>query len=238
MAVKELNNVAVYNAKIAKDGLGKTTDGTTSVQLYPGMVIATGLDGNVCPAVRGATSGQYGYTALSKAQVLGVLTDYTGGAGQTEIYIDPVGSTNVDPTTGEVIDNSNGTFAAIRRQAFSYAISEPINNVTNLTAGASGYQGPARGVGYFVAPSQVQVDFGSAAGNVLLAVKTNDNVGSSTAADTAFTGGDTYGAGDLLTYGTLTNAGKLVKVSGAIFGGHIVARVDKFNGKVAEVTLV
>ena len=238
MAVKELNNVAVYNAKIAKDGTGKTTDGTTSVQLYPGMVIALGPDGNVCPAVRGATSGQYGYVGLSKSQILGILTDYTGGAGQTEIYIDPVGSTTVDPTTGEIVDSSNASYAAIRRQAFSYNTSEPINTVTNLTAGASGFQGPARGVGYFVAPTQVQVDFGSAAGNVLLAVKTADNVGASTVSDTAFTGGDTYGPGDLVTHGTITNAGKLVKATGSVYAGHIVGRVDKFNGKVAEITLV
>lgn len=247
MAVKELNNVAVYNAKIAKDGTGKigAIGAQTSVMLYPGTVIVTDVNiagtasgAPITAAVRGSVLGSSGYTPY-KGSILGLLTDNVGAPGQTDIYIDPVGSTAIDPTTGELVDNSNASYSATRRQAFSYNNAEQINNVTNLTAGAGGTQGPARGVGYFVAPSQVQVDFGTAAGNILIPFKTLDNLTNGTASDVADTTG--YAAGDLLTYGSSVNSGKLVKIdplNPGLWNGFVVARVDKFNGRVAEITLI
>jgi len=229
MAVKELNNVAVYNVHIQANG-----QDINNVPLYAGMVLTTDTKGNACAAVRGIASGNG--SAPYKESILGLLADNVSGTGETDIYIDPVGSTTIDPTTGLLVDNSNASYAAARRQAFSYNFAEQINNVTNFTAAATGggFQGPARGVGYYVAPSQVQVD-----SQILIQFQTGDNVGSSTVADVALA--TPYMPGDLLTYGVAANAGKLVRATvGQIFEGQVVARIDAYNGsgQVANITLI
>lgn len=223
MAIKELNDIAVFNVKIKADGTGSAT----GYALYPGMVLS------IDPATGLADAAARGTNVTNPGNVLGILADYTGAISPTDIYIDPVGSTTVDPTTGLLVDNSNASYAAPRRQAFSYNYAEQINNVTNFTAGAGGSQGPMRPVAYYVAPAQLQVD-----SSIVIAFKTGDT-NSTTFADTADTTG--YTAGDLLTFGTTTNAGKLIKVVAANnFGGYPIARIDRVNSSAGlyDITLL
>jgi hypothetical protein len=224
MAVKELNILAMYNIDVRADGKSAVAP---NGDMYPGYaVVRDTVTGKV-----GAANRADATSSGTKSQVLGLLAEYVGAPAATDMYIDPVGSTYIDPATGSLVDSSNGMYSAMRKQAFSWNIAEHLNNVTNNTGGATGYQGPARGVGYMSVGSKVVVDkqvYGDASGVPLKATAATTD-----AADSALV----YAPGALLTIGAGANSGKLVHVNGTA-GVFAVAVVDKFENGLLYITLV
>jgi hypothetical protein len=225
MAIRELNAVIAANFDIA-----------ATTQLHAGSYVARDPGSSLVVAADRAL-----HTA---GATLGVLADDTARTGNTMIQVDPVGSTYIDPTTGNFVANNNGYFRAAKRAIGNYQ-AEDYTDVTNLTAGASGFEGPMRGVGVFTTPSSnlITDQFATAV--------TADSVtsGATTISDSAFSGGQTFLPNDLLTYGTGVNAGLFVKVATTtavvnstsevepstttFLNGKIVARVDKYDSAAA-----
>ena len=181
----------------------------------------------------------------------GILADDTARTGNTMIQVDPVGANYISGTGtpdgyGNVIypfvANNNGMYSAQKRALGDFQ-AEDVTNVTDLTSGASGYQGPRRGVGVYTSPSTVLIidSVGYAQ------FHTADTLtGSYAWTDTAWSGSETFAPGDLLTVGTTTNAGKLIRiqtngVTGTVGSlGRAVARVDKFDAAAGllQITLL
>jgi hypothetical protein len=144
---------------------------------------------------------------------IGFSADDTARSGNTIILADPVGSNFVSGST--FVANNNGYYVAAKRAVIENVAGEHINNVTDLTSGSTGFQGPRRPVGVYTTPS------GRFVTDQYVAVATDDNDGDLTAPAT-------FAANDLLTWGAGDNKGKLVKLSNASHG-RAVARVDDFD---------
>jgi len=184
-----------------------------STQLHAGQVVARDSSGLTVAADR-ATHGAGAY--------LGILADNTARTGNTRIQVYPVGSAYVDPTTFAFTANNNGLYAGSNRQIGDYQ-AEDVTGVTNFTASsATGFEGPRRPVGIYTTPSN---KLGT---DQAVAFKTNDT-SPSTYLDAAFSGGDAYNISDLLTYGTTSNAGKVIKVVAASNLGRIIGKVDSYD---------
>jgi hypothetical protein len=201
MAVREINALIAANYDIA-----------ATTQLHAGSFVARdGSTGLVVAADR------HDHTA---GACLGVLADDTARTGNTMIQVDPVGSTYIDPSTGNFIANNNGYYRCAKRAIGDYQ-AEDVTGVTNLTAGSSGFEGPRRGVGVFTTQSSNLIT------DQFALAQTNDSGGGSTIADTTLSA---YAFNDILTYGTGANAGLFVKVqAGSFYNGKQVARVDKYD---------
>jgi len=203
MAVREINAVIAADFNIA-----------AATQLHAGAYVARDTTSALVVAAD--------RNLHTSGNCLGILADDTARTGNTIISVDPVGSTYIDPVTGNFIANNNGYYKAAKRALGDYQ-DEIVTNVTNLTAGAGGFQGPMRGVGVFTTPSSNLIT------DQFALASTNDS-STSSIADAAFSGGATYLTNDLLTYGTGANAGLLVKISSANFyNGKIIGRVDDYN---------
>jgi len=184
-----------------------------STQLHAGQVVARDSNGNVVAADR-ALHGTGAY--------LGILADNTARTGNSKIQVDPVGSSIIDPVTFAFTGNNNGLFAGANRQIGDYQ-AEDVTGVTNFSASAAtGFEGPRRPVGLYTTPSN------KLASDQVVNYKTNDT-NSSTYADVAFSGGDAYNISSLLTYGTSSNAGKIVLVNPNDNNGKIIGKVDSFD---------
>ena len=201
MAIKELINVFPFNYPVAKN--------TT---FYSGMVLARGTDGNVVKANRATVAHQ-----LAGA-IVGLAADDKASTGVTFIQADPVGSSYVDGS-GVLQAANNGWFVGAKRGlADNAAFDETVTGVTDLTSGSSGYQGPRRGVAVFQAPGQFVTDqFVNSA--------TNDS-NSTVVSDQSYS---SWQITDLLTYGSGSDAGKLVKVTAGSNVGQVIAKVDKYD---------
>ncbi len=201
MAIRPLQTVLSHNHNVAKD-----TD------FHAGSVLvrdaSTGL-------VRKADRANSASTDRTQ-DVVGIAADDKSRTGNTMILIDPVGSSVVSSDGSTFTANNNGYYVATKRALGDYQ-DESVSNISDLTSGASGYQGPRRGVGVYMTPS------GQFVTDMFKAQKTT-----SATADTAFTGGDTFAVNDLLTYGAGVNAGHLVRLESSAHG-KTVARVDEYN---------
>ena len=200
MAIRALNSVVVANYETTSTAtwsagavLCRTTTGNQAA-LAARVVLANGSIG--------CTGG-----------VLGFSADDTARTGNTMILADPVGSSYVD-TSGVMQANNNG-FYTVSKRAIGDFQAENVNNVTNPTAGSSGYEGPRRGVGVYNTPGgQFVTD------QVSLVVSSGVN------AD----GGGTWSPapGDVCTFAA-DGSGKLVKLATVGTDGPIVARVDSYD---------
>lgn len=150
---------------------------------------------------------------------VGFSADDKSRVGNTMIQTDPVGS-NVLDSTGKFVANNNGFFVSVKRALGDYQ-DESNTNVSDLTSGASGYQGPRRGIGVFTTPSSQFVT------DQFVAVATTSGVADATVA-VAFLTNDllTFGASD--PAGAYDHSGKLVKINTA-GDGLAVAKVDQYD---------
>lgn len=175
---------------------------------YAGMVLARDSSGANAGLVRKADR-----SADTVNNYVGLAFDDHNRTGCTFIQPDPVGSTYIDPSTGFMSYN-NGWFVGPKRVMADW-FDEPVTNVTNLTAGSSGYQGPRRGVSVLISPS------GRFVTDQYAAVAT-----SSTTADSG--SAITFAVNDQLTFGASANAGLLVKLASTSHGPAI-AKVDSYD---------
>ena len=200
MAIRALNSVVVANYNTA-----------ASASWQAGTCLMIGSDGLVLKADRGAAA--FDSLVEQTGKFVGFSTDDTARTGNTLILADPVGSSYVD-TSGVMQANNNG-FYTVSKRAIGDFQAENVNNVTNPTAGSSGYEGPRRGVGVYNTPGgQFVTD------QVSLVVSSGVN------AD----GGGTWSPapGDVCTFAA-DGSGKLVKLATVGTDGPIVARVDSYD---------
>ena len=198
MAIKELQAVVVDTFPVA-----------ANASFYAGMVLARDSSGASAGLVRSANRA-----SDTVANYVGLSADDKARTGCTMIQNDPVGSTYVDPSTGNLITNNNGWFVAQKRALSDY-YDETVTNVTNLTAGSTGYEGPMRGVGVFLSQS------GRFITDQFVAVQTSSSTADSGSAH-AFVINDT------LTFGAGANAGKFVGLASSSHGPAI-AKVDQYD---------
>jgi hypothetical protein len=173
-----------------------------------GAALARDLTGPNAGLVRKANRASDG-----PANWVGFAADNHQRSGNTIILSDPVGSTYVD-SNGNLQSNANGFYVADKRAIGDFQ-DETINGVTNLTAGAGGYEGPRRGVGVFVTPSAQFIT------DQFVAV---DTASATTDSNTTIT----FNIGDSLTFGAGANAGKLVRLANSAHG-RTVAVVEKYD---------
>lgn len=160
------------------------------------------------------------------ASVVGVAADDKARIGNTLILIDPVGSSVIADISSPA--NANGSFAASNngyyvapKRAIADYMDETVTNVSDLTSGATGYQGPRRGVGVYTTPSSQLI--------------TDQFVAFATASTTTDgTTPVTFATSDLLTYGVGVNAGKFIKI-GTGGDGKSVARVDNYDASAGLI---
>jgi hypothetical protein len=197
MAIQALNSLIVANYDTKKD--------TTFTQ---GAALARDLTGANAGLVRKADRA-----SDAAANWVGFAADNHQRTGNTMIQTDPVGSTYVDGS-GVLQSNANGFYVADKRAMGDFQ-DETVNGVTNLTAGAGGFEGPRRGVGVFTTPS------GQFITDQFVAVATS---AATTDSGTAIV----FDIGDNLTFGAGANAGKLVRLANTAHG-RVVATVDKYD---------
>lgn len=198
-----------------------------SSSLNSGAVMMFDVNGSdktkVVLADRGVNNGMGTQRAYA-----GILGDFKGITGNTQIQADPVGSTYLDTNNSNAFTGeANGLYAAPRRVLLDFQ-DDSITNVSNLTDNASGYATPKRNVSIY-----------NRQGNQFI----TDNFGS----QVLYTSGPTTDAalgylpnpGDLLTYGSGANAGKFVVLSGGVNSstgigtyGIAIGRVNKSEGTV------
>ncbi|MEZ0326994.1 MAG: hypothetical protein ACAH95_13925 [Fimbriimonas sp.] len=214
MAVREVHALITKNASIA-----------AATELHAGAAVAVNTSGLLVAADR---------DDHTRGAFLGILADDTARSGNTQIGIVPVGACWLDSGDASVFNAyNNGLFVSTRR-ALDHMQDETVTNPSDLVSGASGFQGPRRPAAVFTSPSTVlQTD-------QFAEYKTADTTGPYAAVDSAFSGGDAFAYGDLLTYGTGANAGKFVKVTDATVT-LVVARFDKWADaaqNLMEITLL
>jgi hypothetical protein len=183
MAVRELFSVIKSNISVA-----------TGSGILAGMAIArdttTGLG---VVANRAADTDPQAY--------VGIAADDASRTGVTGIYVDPVGATAL--VDGVFTADNNGLYAGTKRALGDY-YDETVSNVTNLTAGSTGAQGPMRPLGYFSTPSaQFATDQFVIKGITVACADSAFDTDTADAADMT--------TNDKLTYGSGVNAGKLVR---------------------------
>jgi len=222
MAIKALQTVVVSN----RDSSNTIASGTNT--FHAGMVLARDLSGTYANFARPANRGVNGTGGTnSNAQTdnvnsyLGIAADDHMTTGNTFIQNDPVGSTYVDPSSGNLVAANNGWFVGPKRAIGEFQ-DELVSEVTNLTAGAGGSEGPRRGVGVYTTPS------GQFITDQFVAVQT-------ATAGTDSGSPYTFLPGDLLTFGAFANAGKFVALASSSHGPAI-ARVDSFDGSLLYIT--
>ena len=189
--------------------IAQNHDALATASFHAGSVLARSATGGTAGKVRPADRATDTVT-----EYVGIAADDTARQGNTMIIADSVGSTYLDPSTGEFIANNNALYAAPKRAIGDFQ-SEHVNGVTNLTAGATGFEGPRRGVGVYTSQgAQFVVD-------QFAAVAT-------TGATTDDTTPLTFAINDVLTFGVGANAGLFVKRASSTHGP-AVAKVDKYD---------
>jgi len=200
MAIRPLQTVLTHNHNVAKNA-----------SFHAGQILARTSAGLVRAADRANS------TSTDRAQdIVGISADDKARTGNTMILIDPVGSNYYNTSTGLIEENNNGYYVATKRALADYQ-DESVSNISDLTSGASGYQGPRRGVGVYQSQS------GQFVTDMFKTYKTATGT-----TDAAFSGSDTFDPNDLLTYGAGDNAGYFVKIDDPADGAAI-ARVDSYD---------
>jgi hypothetical protein len=223
MAIRELNSVVHANYQCL-----------ATADWHAGQVLALDTStGLVRVANRGnSATAPSGVGDLAGA-VVGLSADDTARTGNDMILVDPVGSTVVGSGVGSsatFTDNTNGFYVGSKRALGDYQ-AEIINGITNLTDDNGGYAGPRRGVAVFTTPSSQFVITNKAYALYQTATTNGTYLDQSLSGD--------FAPGDVLTYGSGTNAGKLVRRSSDTHG-MAVARVDKYDstGGLLYITLL
>lgn len=150
--------------------------------------------------------------------IVGFSADDTARSGNTMILADPVGA-NFTDSSGNFVANNSGYYVVSKRAVADF-LAENVNNVTNPTAGTSGFEGPRRGVGVYSTPSGQYI-------TDMFVVGT----GSSASASNADGGTATYLPGTLLTVsaaGSGASQGKLVELVNTAWGP-TVGVVDRYD---------
>jgi hypothetical protein len=202
MAIRPLNSIVVANYNTA-----------ANASWLAGVVLVrdTATAGNVTlPNGANRTNVNFG--------VVGFSADDTARSGNTMILADPVGA-NFTDASGNFVANNSGYYVVSKRAVADF-LAENVNNVTNPTAGTSGFEGPRRGVGVYSTPSgQFITD--------MFVVGT----GSSASATNADAGTATYLPGALLTVsaaGSGASQGKLVELVNTTYGP-VLGVVDRYD---------
>jgi hypothetical protein len=221
MAIKEL--LSVLNANM---NLTPTTDS----DIHAGMAVARNSSGYAVKADRALNSVTKTYIGLS--------ADDATRTGNGFIQADPVGANGL--VAGVFTAENNGLFASAKRAIADYQ-DESVSNVSDLTSGANGYQGPRRGIGVFTTPSgQFIVDAYNATttiGVVKSTYQTANEGGGLYNIDAATA---TLAVNDNLTFGASTQAGAgyLVKVAAADTVSKKVARIDEIKNGLIYITML
>ena len=201
MAIRALNSVIVANY-----------DTAANASWHAGACLArdTSNVGRVVLADRasGAIAGGF----------VGFSADDTARTDNTMILADPVGASYTD-SSGNFVANNNA-FYVVSKRAIGDFLSETVSNVTNPTAGSSGFEGPRRGVAVFNTPGGQFI--------------TDRWAGVASSSLAGADGGTwTPAIGDLLAVsGGAGNSGKLVQYSPIGLGGThgiAVGRVDSYD---------
>lgn len=208
MAIKELFSLVQSTVDIA----------ASTQNIHAGMLVAKDSTGKAVLASRGTT-----VTALTNAEFVGLAADDACRTGNTFIQPDPVGSTKV-AADGTITANNNAFFSSTKRALADYQ-DETVTNVSNLVEGATGYQGPRRGLGVYNYTPGTQFIVDS------LAVKSEKTTTASADGGAA----SAWVPGTVLTIGVAANAGKFVELDAAAVGtdGYPIARLDKMEGSQA-----
>ena len=188
MAIRALNSAIVANY-----------DTYANATIFAGDALMLDSNGKVIPAHR--THASFDSVPEMVGRFVGFSADDTVRSGNTMILADPVGSSYVD-SSGVLQANNNG-FYVVTKRAIGDFQAENVNGLTNPTAGASGYEGPRRGVGVYNTP-----------GGQFVADMFLTGTGSSTSTGIADGGTATYAPGTLLTVAN-NGSGKLVELAGA-----------------------
>jgi len=206
MAIRALNSVIVANY-----------DTAANASWLAGTVLArdttAGNAGRVVIATRNSAGTVTG-------GVVGFSSDDTARTGNTMILADPVGA-NFTDASGNFQANNNGFYVTAKRAIGDFQ-AENVNGVTNPQAGASGFEGPRRGVGVYSTPSgQFVTDmFVSPAG-----------AGSSASAALTDLGTAVFAPGALLTVSAAASGasnGRLVELVNTAWGPTIGV-VDRYD---------
>ena len=203
MAIRALNSAIVANYNTAASG-----------SWLAGDALFLQTDGTVAAAYRAGN----GFSTLAQqtGRFVGFSADDTARTGNTMILADPVGANYVD--SSNVVQTNNNGYYVVSKRAIGDFLAENVNNVTNPTAGSSGYEGPRRGVGVFNTPGAQFITDRFA------------SVASTSVTQDGAAAGWTPAVGDLLTVAAgSANAGKLVKLGTVGTDGVIVGRVDNYD---------
>lgn len=217
MAIKELISLGTTNHDIA-----------ASTEFRAGTVVCKATTGKLVTANRSTVATGVGGTSVNPLWVqsyVGLAADDTARSGNTSIINDPVGSSFVNTSDNTVLDDyANGFYVAPKR-ALSFNQDETLTDVTNFTAGASGFEGPRRQCAVysfpgatFVTDAHVYTD-GTSYATVAGATGAYTDVAEATSA---------WAISDLLTAGAGLRAGYLVRKVDTNAGPSI-ARIDKID---------
>lgn len=218
MAIKELNGVVRANYNI-----NASLQSTAANAVHAGMCVTLDNTNAAAPVLRLADRSNTAPVDF----FLGLAADDASRINNQFIDADPVGSNNLSQDGNgnwTVFNAGNNAWQAGAKRAIGEFQDETVTTVTNRTAGASGYQGPGRGVGVFTTPSGQFV------------VDSSAYVAAATSSATADSGSAyAFIPGDLLTFGAGANKGKLIALakdgsSNPITShGTAVARVDRYD---------
>lgn len=202
MAIRPLNSIVVANYNTA-----------ASASWLAGAVLVrdSATAGNVT-LPNGANRANVNFG------VVGFSADDTARSGNTMILADPVGANYTD-ASGNFVANNSG-FYVVSKRAVADFLAENVNNVTNPTAGTSGFEGPRRGVGVYSTPSGQYITDMFVVGS-----------GSSASSATLDGGTATYLPGALLTVsGAASGAsqGKLIELVNTAWGP-VLGVVDRYD---------
>jgi hypothetical protein len=213
MAIKELFSLVQSTVDIARDG--------TAADIHAGWAVARDANGKAVPADRVAI-------AAGTQRFVGLAADDAARTGNSFIQSDPVGSSKIN-ADGTFAANNNAFFSSVKRALGDYQ-DETVSNISDLTSGSTGYQGPRRGLGiYNYTPgTQFIID-----GICIVQGKKTD-------AAATDAGNATWAINDLLSIGVTANKGKFIvidDISADVPGLGAVAQIDKISGS-GDGTLV
>jgi len=210
MAIRELNAVVVQNYDVAKDASFQA--GACLVQ-NPHKLEVMPADRSLSATAYNTGTGAFPHDGNA---FVGFAADDKARTGNTMIIPDPVGSSVVSADGTTFTANNNAFYVATKRALGDYQ-DESVSNVSDLTSGSTGYQGPRRGIGVFATPS------GEFVTDQFVAVETSSGTADSGSAYV-------FLPNDILTFGAGANKGKLVHLAGnATTHGPAVAKVRKYD---------
>jgi hypothetical protein len=218
MAIREILSVLNANMNLTP---------VTAGNIHAGMAIARDASGYAVLADRKAANLHTNY--------IGLAADDTARTGNSFIQADPVGANGL--VAGVFTADNNGLFVSAKRALSDYQ-DESVSNISDLTSGANGYQGPRRGLGVYTTPSgQYVVDIYSTTtllGVVKSAWETDANGGAEDNDNAAIA------INELLTFGDADGAGAgyLVPMDASDTTSVAIARIDAIQNGLCYITML